>query len=89
LVESPRGFADEARSRGFRYGETLGALVERIDRAVNGEATAVGADWRVVAVEPLDEALGPERRTVERLRTGGQGRSCIRKRSTKKWLRRT
>lgn len=67
--------------------EELPKVVERVQRAYESSQQATSPDWRVVAVESIDEQTRIERRHLEQLRNPEVKRTEEGRRITAKWRR--
>jgi DNA mismatch endonuclease (patch repair protein) len=67
--------------------EELPQLVNRIREILKGHEEESPSDWRVVAVEPIDDAARTERRHLEQLRNYEAARIEEGRRITAKWRR--
>ncbi len=65
--------------------ERFEMVAKQVEQAVRGSAWAPDDSWRVVRVEPLDEAGDHERRTLEMLRSPEEQCVVEQARHTRKW----
>lgn len=65
----------------------LGEAVRRVEAALRHQDGDLETEWRVVLVEPIDDARNLERRHLEQLRSREQRRVVEGRRYTTKWRR--